>query len=147
MRPWLLSLAASVFVCTASIVAHAATPQDGIVGVWLTERQDSKIEITKSGADYAGKIIWLEQPERDGKPLHDAKNPEAALRDRPILNLEILSGFVFEGNGTWSHGTIYSPQTGKRFSAELSLPRQDRLDVKVKDGIFFKHVAWTRVSP
>jgi uncharacterized protein (DUF2147 family) len=147
MHRWLCSILAFWLLGIGSATAQSRAPQDAIVGVWLTEKQDSKIEITKTGAGYAGKVVWLKEPLRDGHPVHDAKNPDAALRERPILNLEILSGFVYDGNGTWVRGSVYSPQSGRSFPGELSLLRNDRLNIKVKDGIFFKHVAWTRASP
>jgi len=147
MRSWLCSIVAFALLGACSAVAQTRAPQDAIVGIWLTEKQDSKIEISKDGSAYAGRVVWLKAAARDGKPIHDAKNPNAALRDRPILNLEILSGFTYDGNGTWVHGSVYSPQTGRSFPGELSLLGSDRLDIKVKDGIFFKHAAWTRASP
>jgi uncharacterized protein (DUF2147 family) len=147
MRSWLCSAIALSCLATFGATAEVPASQDAIVGTWLTEKQDSKIEIARNGTTYAGKVIWLKQPTRDGKPLHDAKNPNHQLRDRPILGLEILSGFRYSGDATWSKGAIYSPQTGSTFPAELSLVSNDRLDIKVKDGIFFKHVAWTRATP
>lgn len=147
MRSWLCSVVAFSLLGICSGIAQTRASEDAIVGIWLTEKQDSKIEITKNGSAYAGKVVWLKEPAREGKPIRDAKNPNAAMRDRPILNLEILSGFTYDGNGTWVHGSVYSPQTGRSFPGELSLVRGDRLDIKVKDGIFFKHVTWTRVSP
>ncbi len=36
---------------------------EDIVGVWLTNGNDAaKIQITKSGETYNGKIIWLKEP-------------------------------------------------------------------------------------
>jgi uncharacterized protein (DUF2147 family) len=121
-----------------------ADSQDAILGTWLTDGGDSKVEITSSASKYAGKIVWLKEPERDGKPARDAHNANAALRDRPILGLEILSGFSYASNGTWAGGTVYAPRRGRSYPAELSVGRDGRLDIKVKDGIFSKTVYWTR---
>ncbi len=43
-----------------------------------------------------------------------------ALKDRPLVGLQILSGFVQDGN-QWSGGQILDPETGKIYSASLSL--------------------------
>lgn len=142
MRWALPFLFAAAVVGTGSTLAQTP-PQDAIVGVWTTEDGDSKIDIARTAMTYGGKVSWLKEPERDGKPAHDAKNANPALRERPIMGLEILSGFTY-ANGTWSGGTIYSPKTGKSYTAELSLTKDNRLDVKVKDNIFSKHVYWTR---
>ena len=42
------------------------------------------------------------------------------LKDRPLVGLQILSGFVQDG-GRWSGGQILDPETGKIYSASLSL--------------------------
>ncbi len=42
------------------------------------------------------------------------------LKDRPLVGLQILSGFVQDGN-QWSGGQILDPETGKIYSASLSL--------------------------
>jgi len=42
------------------------------------------------------------------------------LKDRPLVGLQILSGFVQDG-GQWSGGQILDPETGKIYSASLSL--------------------------
>ena len=128
--------------------ASAAAP-DAIVGSWLTEDGASKVDIAAVSASapnivYAGKVVWLKEAQRDGKPLRDANNGDAAMRERPIMGLEILSGFKAAPGGGWTGGTVYSPRTGKTFPAELSLGTDGRLQVKVKAGIVSKTVYWTR---
>jgi uncharacterized protein (DUF2147 family) len=122
----------------------AATNGDEILGSWVTDSGESKVEIVRNGAIYSGKIVQLKEPERDGKPVHDVNNKNAALRERPLLGLEILSGFKRTSNGLWTGGTAYSPRKGEAYPAELSVTKDNTLDVKVKDGIITKHVFWTR---
>ena len=45
------------------------------------------------GSVYSGRVAWLKEPVRDGKPIHDANNADAGLRERPIMGLEIVSAF------------------------------------------------------
>ena len=139
---------AAVATCTMALVlphsASADAGADAIAGTWLTDGADSKVEIVRSGSQYSGKIVWLKDPERDGKPLRDANNGNTALRDRPMMGIEVLSGFSYGSNGVWSGGSVYSPRKGRSYPAELSLARDGRLDIKVKDGIFSKHVYWSR---
>ena len=73
-----------------------------------------------------------------------ANNSDAALRDRPILGLQIVGGFKPTAAGGWDGGTVYSPRTGKRFPAELSLEADGRLQIKVKAGLLSRTVYWTR---
>mgnify|MGYP006316570351 FL=1 len=140
---------AIAFALLLALAARAAAPQDAIVGTWLTEDGGSTVEVSVSRASvedsvYSGKVVWLKDPMRNGKPLVDAQNDDATLRDRPILGLEILSGFKANGAGAWTGGTLYSPRNGKRFPADLSLLADGRLEVKVKAGIVTRTVNWTR---
>ncbi len=131
------------------VAGQAAAPQDAIVGSWLTDGGASKVEVSATKAAdgssvYVGKVAWLKEPTRDGKPLRDANNADASQRERPILGLEIVSGFKPSAAGGWTGGTVYSPRAGKRFPAELSLAADGRLQIKVKAGIVSKTVFWTR---
>jgi len=129
---------------------RAGTAPDVIVGTWLTEDGGSRVAISAarspdgSSTVYAGKVAWLKEPMRDGKPLSDANNGNPALRERPILGLEILSGFRATPGGGWAGGTIYSPRAGKSYPAELSLGADGRLQVKAEAGLVSKTVYWTR---
>ncbi len=127
--------------------AQAAAP-DAILGTWLTDDGASKVEVTASRAAdgsivYGGKITWLKEPLRDGKPLRDANNADASLRERPILGLPILSGFKASAGG-WSGGTVYAPRTGKSYRADLSIAADGRLQLKVNAGLLSKTDYWTR---
>jgi uncharacterized protein (DUF2147 family) len=129
--------------------AVSAAPADAILGAWFTDDGASKVEVTAGKAAdgstvYAGKVIWLKEPLRDGQPLRDANNSDAALRERPILGLTILSGFKATADGAWSGGTVYSPRAGKSFPAELSLQPDGRLQMKVKAGMLSRTDYWTR---
>jgi uncharacterized protein (DUF2147 family) len=97
-------------------------PGDKVVGVWLTAEKDGKIEIYKSDSKYNGKIIWGKNLyEANGKTLvKDSKNPDPKYKNRPLLNAEILTGFVY-GNEEWTDGKIYDPKSGKTYSAVMKL--------------------------
>jgi uncharacterized protein (DUF2147 family) len=128
--------------------AVAAAP-DAILGTWLTEAGGSKVEITAAQAAdgstvYAGKVVWLAEPTRDGKPVHDVNNGDASLRARPILGLEILSGFEPNAGGAWTGGTMYAPRKGESYPASLTLAPDGRLQIEVKAGFVSKTVHWTR---
>lgn len=142
----------SVVLALAMLLPHsgyAAAQGDAIVGNWLTEDGSSRVEIAATtapdgGAVYSGKVSWLKVPARDGKPLLDVNNGNAALRGRPILGLEIISGFRVGTGAGWTGGTLYSPRNGKSYPAELSLTADGRLQVKVKSGIVSRTVYWSR---
>ena len=124
-----------------------AQKADDIIGVWLDEEKEGKIEIYKKGDTYYGKIIWLKEPRENGKPIVDSENPQAELRNRPILGLVILSDLVFDGE-EWEDGEIYDPNTGDTYSCYVALESQNRL--KLRGYIGFSLVGrssyWTRVQ-
>ncbi len=145
-RRWLGAGLLLPLACWAG-AARAATA-DAILGTWLTDDGASKVEVTASKAAdgssvYGGKVTWLKAPTRDGKPLRDANNADASLRERPILGLPILSGFKADGGG-WSGGTVYAPRAGKSYPAELSIAADGRLQLRVNAGLLSKTDYWTR---
>jgi uncharacterized protein (DUF2147 family) len=131
--------------CAAAV---QAAPPDAILGSWLTDDGASKVEVSAGKADdgssvYGGKVVWLKEPLRDGQPLRDTHNVDVALRERPILGLQILSGFK-AAQGGWSGGTVYSPRAGRSYPAQLSIAPDGRLELKVSAGILSKTDYWTR---
>ena len=98
MGMWLRAWAVAVTALLMPMASSAASAADAIVGTWLTDDGDSKVEIAAAkgadgGAVYSGRVAWLKEPLRDGQPLRDANNADAALRERPILGLTIVAGF------------------------------------------------------
>jgi uncharacterized protein (DUF2147 family) len=127
--------------------------------VWLTEPGDkggrARVEVEKHGETYVGRIIWLEEPDfpsgpDQGKPKTDVENLDEALRSRPVIGLEILSGMTYQNDGTWGGGTIYDPANGKTYSATLSLDGDgdDTLDMRgyVGFSLFGRTSVWRRVE-
>lgn len=124
-----------------------AQSADDVLGYWLTDEETAKIEIYKEGNIYNGKIVWLEEPNGDnGKPKLDAENPEEALRSRPIMGLNLVSGFVFDDD-QWEDGQIYDPKEGKTYKCRMRL-KKGKLEVRGYIGapMFGKTVVWTRTE-
>ncbi|RYD80171.1 MAG: DUF2147 domain-containing protein [Sphingobacteriales bacterium] len=111
-----------------------AQSKDAIVGKWLNPSGEGQIEIYKKGDKYYGKLAWLKEPNLNGKPKTDSKNPTANLQSRPLLNLEILKDFVYD-DGKWTDGTIYDPKSGKTYSCNISLKGNDMMTVRGYIGI------------
>ncbi len=98
-------------------LAGFAQKADDISGIWWNQEKTSKIRVEKKEGKYVGTIVYM-IPEKyeNGQPPKDDKNPEAALRNRPLIGLQILSGFVFHaGKKEWAGGKIYDPKSGKTY--------------------------------
>ena len=108
-----------LFIFTASAgVFHVRT--EPIEGIWFNEKKDAKIQIYKANdGKYYGKIIWLKEPLKDGKPKTDEKNPKQQLRNQPIVGLIILKGLVKDDDG-YDDGTVYDPENGKTYDCKMS---------------------------
>jgi uncharacterized protein (DUF2147 family) len=149
---------AAVVVTLLTAFPALAGDGDTILGVWATDPEgeggQAHIEITKTGGKYAGTIVWLEEPlylddEEDedyGNPKVDKNNPDPALQSRPIIGLELMKGFVFDGKETWKKGTIYDPDNGKTYKCKLKIGDEGQL--KVRGYIGFSMIGrtseWTR---
>ncbi len=130
-----------------SVNTVAQNKADDIVGVWLSAgKEPAKVQIYKSGEKYFGKITWLQNPVKDGKPRTDANNPDKSKRNTPIIGLLILKNFSFDGDDEWTGGSIYDPQNGKTYSCYLYLKDRNTLKLRGYIGISLlgRTETWTR---
>jgi uncharacterized protein (DUF2147 family) len=111
-------------------VKGQAVRADDILGFWLNEEKDAKIEITIVNGKYFGKIVWLEEPnETTGLAKVDDQNPEPSLQNRPIMGLELLKNFVFDED-EWNSGTIYDPDNGKTYKCTIKKGSSTVLNIR-----------------
>lgn len=116
---------------------------NGILGIWLTQIKDAKIEIYQKASKYHGRVVWLAEPtDAAGRPKVDENNPNQNLKTRPLLKIDILNGFVYD-DGEWTGGTIYDPKDGETYSCKLWLD-QGNLMVRGYLGWLFDTKTWTR---
>ena len=114
---------------------------DSIVGVWLTDGGGSKIEISKESDKYDGKIVWLKDPTYEqghpeaGKPRRDSHNHDPAHQHDPMVGLNLLKNFTFDGEAKWTGGTIYDPENGKTYKCVITLGDDNTLNVRGYLGI------------
>ena len=87
---------------------------DAIVGKWINPSGEGQIQIYKKGNLYYGKLSWIKAPndEATGQPKTDINNPDKSLRTRPLLGLELLKDFKFDGEDVYEGGSIYDPKNG-----------------------------------
>lgn len=119
-----------------------------VVGKWKLSDGSAIVEVYQSGDVYNGKIVWLKNPtEADGTPAIDDKNPDAKLRNRKLIGLNMLSNLK-KINGKYSGGSIYDPGNGKTYNCSMKVDG-DVLKVRGsldKRGIFGRTMDWYRVK-
>jgi uncharacterized protein (DUF2147 family) len=126
--------------------AVASEDMPPIDGTWLSGDGDGWIEITRVGDGLSG-VIKGSPNAADERPDRDEKNPDPALRDRPLTGLELFSGFSYAGDGRWTGGTIYDPNSGKTYRCRVTRVDPDTLKVRGYIGVpmLGRTETWTRV--
>ncbi|HRP88483.1 MAG TPA: DUF2147 domain-containing protein [Edaphocola sp.] len=136
-----------LLVAILSLMAFVVKAQE-ITGYWFNDVKEAKIEIYKAkNGKYYGKIVWLKEPNRDGKPKLDIHNVKESLRTRPVMGLLLLSGFD-KKESTYENGTIYDPKNGKTYSCKITPNGNDKLNIRGYIGISLigRTTVWTRTT-
>ena len=134
-----LPILLSALILIASPAVSA--PLEGTT--WRTVGGRGTIRIEACGARTCGRI--LPATPRPGQSEFDVKNPNPALRTRPLVGLSILSGFTRQADDSYKGGTIYNPEDGKSYRSEFKLKRDGNLEVKGCVGPFCQTQVWTPV--
>src|SRR5258708_13169418 len=92
-------------------------------GTWTTQAGDARVRVSKCGSGICGVIVGLRDPidPTTGKPQVDDKNPNPALKKRPMIGLPLFSGMHPTGPGK-SSGHIYTADNGPTPPTNASLP-------------------------
>ena len=117
--------------------AAAALP---VAGAWLTDDRDGIIEIAPCGPQLCGRLVKSLAPIKG--PLVDRNNPDPALRNRPIIGLPVLLGFVQDGQ-VW-RGQIYDPRRGRHYRATIERVAVNQLKVRGCISVICRTIMWTR---
>jgi uncharacterized protein (DUF2147 family) len=118
------------------------------LGTWMNEEKEARFEIFKCGNKLCGRISWLKEPLRQGKPKMDDQNPEPKLQSRPIQGMVFMKDFEYDSHNKWDGGTIYDPKSGKTYSCYMKVVNKDKMEVKGYIGIALigRTQVWTRVK-
>jgi uncharacterized protein (DUF2147 family) len=138
-----------IALLAALLAAPSARAQDAgaPTGIWLTQAGDARVRVSKCGGGICGVIVGLREPidPATGKPQADDKNPNPALRRRPIIGLPLFSGMHPAGPNKWS-GTIYNADDGSSYASNVSVTGPDTLRVEGCVGALCGGETWTRAG-
>lgn len=129
-----------IFALMMLVLFSVAANAQNILGKWKTEKGDANVEIYQQGEKVNGKIIWLEK----GPDTKDTHNPDAKLRERKLMGVNILSDLTKKGD-KWEGGKIYDPKSGKTYKCSMWM-EGDKLKVRGHLGIFHDTQIWKRVK-
>lgn len=147
--------ACSVFLASATLLMAMSGPLPAnaqttpatanIAGQWRTDDNTAVVTIAPCAAGsaaYCGRITRMLGPQPAGG-VHDENNPNAALRNRPVLGIAIFTNLTRNG-ARWT-GRGYSPEDGRNFNATLSTAGQ-QLNVRGCVAVFCRNRQLTRVN-
>jgi uncharacterized protein (DUF2147 family) len=138
-----------IIACIATLlgVAPASAQRAEPTGIWLTQAGDARVRVSKCGGGMCGVIVWLREPidSATGRPQVDDKNPNPALKTRPVIGLPLFSGMRASGPNKWS-GQIYNADDGGTYASSVSMAGSDSLRVEGCVGALCGGETWTRVG-
>jgi len=152
-----ITITAVLLVITMAFVSttYAQSKPDKIIGYYLTyddetNAEKSQVQIYKdANGKYYGKIVWLKEPLKEGKPKVDDKNPDVKLQKRAIIGLEMLKGFKYNSSSDeWVDGTIYNPSSGKTYNCYINFESANKVKIRGYIGASWmglgKTAYWTK---
>ena len=122
-RPILpIAVATAIALAACGAQAQTSAASTSPVGLWKTIDDDtgqakSLVRIVEVNGALSGRIEKLLTP---GKESQVCDKCEGALKDQPVLGMEILKG-LRKGDGIWEGGTILDPNNGKTYRSQLKL--------------------------
>ena len=108
------------------------TNAQSITGIWLTENDESKIEIYEENGEFFGKVIWAKE------------QTEKAQKGVGVI---VLRNFVRQKDNTYM-GSIFAPHLDKIVSGAITSKSEDEIVVRGYFGISLlgSSQKWKRVK-
>lgn len=142
---------AFIIAISAALLSPLSARAQGVAeptGVWLTQAGDARVRVSKcNGGEICGVIVGLKDriDPNTGKPQLDDKNPNPALKKRPMIGLPLFGGMHPAAPGKWS-GQIYNADDGSTYASNVALTGPDTLRVEGCVGAICGGETWTRVG-
>jgi uncharacterized protein (DUF2147 family) len=139
---------ALLILLTALSLSGFSQAKDVIIGKYVNASGEAHVDIYKKNEKYYGKIVWLKNPKNEqGAIKTDVRNPEDKLKLKPLLGLEILKDFIYDGD-KWTDGKIYDPKSGKTYSCNITRTANGDLNIRGYIGISIigRSEVWKKVN-
>ena len=137
-----LRTVAAVSLALAPLSGAAAAPS--IAGSWRTDDGKAVVRIAACGQRMCGTIAQVLDTGPD-VPRTDVNNPDPNRRNRPLVGLQILSGFT-GGPTEWEGGRAYDPKSGSSYKSSLRLNADGSLRVTGCVLFVCRSKRWTRTG-
>ncbi len=136
----LLLLVLNTYLCLSTESFAQDRPPE--VGLWVAPGGDAVLEV-----GVQANTLRLTLVRALDSTLTDTKNPEAALRDRPLAGIELSIGLTRQESG-WGGGKLYDPGTGNTYKLSLQLLDEDHLRLRGYVGlrVLGRSQTWVRYA-
>jgi uncharacterized protein (DUF2147 family) len=137
--------AALVIGCFWVAMQPAFAADKSIDGMWKMGDGKLVVKVDRcTGNKICVKIASIAKAfHDDGTPRLDDKNPNPALRSRPVVGLQIIDDLAPTGDNTWK-GRLYNSDDGRTYTAYATLRGGSRFEVKGCWGPFCKSLQFVR---
>jgi uncharacterized protein (DUF2147 family) len=129
------------------VTLTAASPPNAasVSGHWRTQMQGAVVEVkTCSNHAPCAFLVWVDPALAQGTN-RDLRNPDPALRSRPLAGLPIVWGLRSSQAG-WTGGRVYNPETGQTFRSSMHPLPDGKLKVTGCWGPLCRSEVWVRAS-
>lgn len=126
---------------------------DEIIGCWMNTENNLEVEVFKAGVEYKARVVWFDDSDDKDEPMNvrcDKKNPNALLRTRKVIGLEVMQGLIYNSKSDeWGSGVIYDSSSGKTWSAKAYLSNDNCLTVRGFWNFEFlgQNIRFKKISP
>jgi uncharacterized protein (DUF2147 family) len=138
--------ASAVFCLAAASPAAAGDPR----GNWMTENGRAKVAIASCGGALCGSIVALKEPNdpATGKPRTDRNNPDAAMRPRPMIGVQIVIDMKPDATADKWTGQVYNAEDGNTYAGSITLVNATTLRLQgcALGGLICRNQTWTRAN-
>lgn len=123
---------ASAWAQPADDPTAASAARNAVFGRWAEPRTILEFREEANG-QLSGRVVALKDPLYSpedefgpaGAPRRDDHNPDESMRSRPMLGLNLLSNYRFDGQ-RW-RGGIYDPESGRTYASRLQVDQNGDL--------------------
>jgi len=124
-------------------IRKAAVSATVLDGVWLMPSRVA-LQIFDCGGLLCGRIVWLQHPRNPaGQLVRDKKNPDPALRERPLCGRTVLWDLRSVGLDHLEGGWLYNPDDGKIYRVKGDLRSADTVVARIYLGAPLFGENWT----
>ncbi len=105
-----------------ALAAPVSAQKDQICKVWYNQEKTSRVEVYQKGNRFEAKIIWLSEPNENGKPKLDKENPDDKLKTRPVIGMVFLHDLykTKDDPNYYDGGKVYDPKNGKTYDCHVT---------------------------